>query len=157
FVAFLMDETTNRNRRSTLYVRDRVQHTTQGFSVELGSNPTISADGTFVTYTDNGVVIRDLATGKVELASVSAGGAPANRSSYTGAGPISADGRYVVYLSLATNLAAGDANDTFDVFVRDRAAGTTELVSVAAPPPRAPLDAGGVVVQPKRPVPGAAF
>lgn len=43
---------------------------------------------------------------------------------------VSADGRYVVFLSRATNLVAGDTNGVTDVFVRDRQLGTTERVSV---------------------------
>jgi Tol biopolymer transport system component len=43
---------------------------------------------------------------------------------------ISADGRYVVFLSGATNLVAGDINGAIDVFRRDLQTGTTALVSV---------------------------
>jgi Tol biopolymer transport system component len=39
-------------------------------------------------------------------------------------------GRYVAYVSSATNLVSGDSNGVADVFVRDRQAGTTERVSV---------------------------
>ena len=44
---------------------------------------------------------------------------------------LSADGRFVVYLSLATNLVSGqvDEQGTFDVFLYDRIAGTASLVS----------------------------
>jgi Tol biopolymer transport system component len=45
---------------------------------------------------------------------------------------ISADGRYVAFVSFATNITAGDLNTKADVFVRDRVAGTTELVSVSS-------------------------
>ena len=45
---------------------------------------------------------------------------------------LSADGRYVVFGSYATNLVAGDTNGVADVFVRDRVAGTTERVSVSS-------------------------
>ncbi len=45
---------------------------------------------------------------------------------------ISADGRYVAFESLATNLVAGDTNNSWDVFVRDRQLGTTERVSVTS-------------------------
>ena len=44
---------------------------------------------------------------------------------------ISADGRYVAFKSAATNFVAGDLNLDYDVFVRDRLSGTTELVSVS--------------------------
>jgi Tol biopolymer transport system component len=43
---------------------------------------------------------------------------------------ISADGRFVAFASSATNLVKGDRNQTVDVFVRDRVAGTTERVSL---------------------------
>jgi len=40
-----------------------------------------------------------------------------------------AAGRYVVFQSAASNLAAGDANGTWDVFVRDMETGTTAMLS----------------------------
>lgn len=42
----------------------------------------------------------------------------------------SANGRYVVFDSSATNLVSGDSNGFRDVFLRDRTTGTTELISV---------------------------
>ena len=45
---------------------------------------------------------------------------------------ISADGRFVAFYSMATNLVPGDTNGTGDVFVRDRQTGTTERVSVGS-------------------------
>src|SRR5262249_12643314 len=44
---------------------------------------------------------------------------------------ISGDGRYIVFVSAAANLVAGDTNHAPDVFVRDVVAGTTTRVSVA--------------------------
>ncbi|MGH9012991.1 MAG: TolB family protein [Acidimicrobiia bacterium] len=44
---------------------------------------------------------------------------------------MSADGRYVAFVSNATNLVAGDTNGFADVFVRDHQSGETERVSVA--------------------------
>jgi hypothetical protein len=43
---------------------------------------------------------------------------------------MSPDARYVAFESFATNLVAGDTNGRWDVFVRDRQNGTTELVSL---------------------------
>ncbi len=43
---------------------------------------------------------------------------------------VSADGRFVAFESDARNLVQGDTNDTPDVFVHDRATGTTERISV---------------------------
>lgn len=45
---------------------------------------------------------------------------------------ISANGRYVVFTSWASNLVPGDTNDGSDVFVRDTMAGVTTRVSVAS-------------------------
>ena len=60
--------------------------------------------------------------------SVGPGGAQANSDSFDPA--ISAHGRYVAFASYASNLVAGDTNDTGDVFVRDRVAHVTRRVSV---------------------------
>ena len=75
--------------------------------------------------------VRELGSKTTELVSVAAGGISGNGSSYTGSGPLSADGRFVAFFSLASNLHVPDANGKSDVFVRDRRAGTTELVSAA--------------------------
>jgi Tol biopolymer transport system component len=69
-----------------------------------------------------------LAARQVELVSQNTGGAPANGSSYQAA--LSADGRVVAFISGANNLAQGDTIYGFDVFVRDRVAGTTEHAAV---------------------------
>src|SRR5690349_13214160 len=65
---------------------------------------------------------------RTERVSVSSTGAQGNGASYGAS--ISADGRFVAFGSLASNLVRGDANRTGDVFVRDRLRGTTERVSV---------------------------
>src|SRR5262249_11845456 len=44
---------------------------------------------------------------------------------------ISDDGNYVLFNSQAANLVPGDTNSTWDLFLRDRRAGTTERVDVA--------------------------
>jgi hypothetical protein len=61
--------------------------------------------------------------------SVDSGGTSANNIA-TG-GVMSADGRYVVFQSTATNLVGGDANGLFDVFLRDTQTGSTILISTA--------------------------
>jgi hypothetical protein len=42
---------------------------------------------------------------------------------------ISDDGRYIVFQSLSANLATGDTNGTVDLFIRDRAEGTTRRIT----------------------------
>ena len=45
---------------------------------------------------------------------------------------ISSDGRFVTYVSFATNLVTGDTNNVPDVFLFDRQTHTTERISVAS-------------------------
>jgi uncharacterized repeat protein (TIGR01451 family) len=45
---------------------------------------------------------------------------------------VSADGRFVAFVSQADNLVAGDTNERADIFVRDRLTGATERVSVSS-------------------------
>jgi Tol biopolymer transport system component len=61
---------------------------------------------------------------------VSVGSAGTAGDSDSSLASISGDGRFVAFWSFASNLVPGDTNDTSDVFVRDRVAGTTERVSV---------------------------
>ncbi|MBL8842694.1 MAG: hypothetical protein JNL90_14330 [Planctomycetes bacterium] len=75
--------------------------------------------------------VRDLVTGAVERVSVATGGAEGDGPS-TAAGGISADGRFVLFGSYATNLVPGDTNGVPDCFLRDRQTGTTVRVSVAS-------------------------
>src|SRR4028119_414097 len=60
--------------------------------------------------------------------SVDSAGNQGNRDSYNPS--ISADGRFVAFTSLASNIVPGDTNNTFDIFVRDRLTNTTTRVSV---------------------------
>jgi Tol biopolymer transport system component len=76
------------------------------------------------------VFVRDRSSGAVEPASVSSGGT-------YGSGPsidarISPNGRFVAFVSGASNLVPGDSNGRADVFLRDRQAATTVRVSVGA-------------------------
>src|SRR5262245_16617521 len=68
------------------------------------------------------VFVHDLDTGQTTCVSVGVDGLPGNGPSishYHRAG-ISADGRFVAFTSLATNLIAGGTNLVWNVFVRDR-------------------------------------
>jgi Tol biopolymer transport system component len=62
--------------------------------------------------------------------SVGPAGQQTNGRSFSPA--ISADGRFVAFISTASNLVAGDTNDSPDVFVRDRVAQVTRRVSVGS-------------------------
>ncbi len=73
------------------------------------------------------ILVLDRATGYFDRASVTSAGDQANGECR--APSISPDGRYVAFASRATNLDPSDTNNAWDIFVRDRAAGTTVRVS----------------------------
>jgi Tol biopolymer transport system component len=100
----------------------------------------MSADGRFVAFQSdatnlvpgdtNGapdIFVRDRQLGTTTRVSVDSAGQEANFGAFLPS--ISADGRFVVFGSLATNLVADDTNGEQDIFVHDRVTGTTELVS----------------------------
>ncbi len=60
--------------------------------------------------------------------SVDSSGAEADGPSFISS--LSADGRYVAFMSAAANLVPGDGNGDWDFFVHDRVTGATERVSV---------------------------
>ena len=65
--------------------------------------------------------------------SLDSAGAQGNDHSFMAqaiASGVSADGRYVVFWSVATNLVPGDTNGAWDIFITDRQNGTTERMSV---------------------------
>lgn len=105
--------------------------------------PSISANGRYVAFIsaanslvpndNNGVVdvfVKDLLTGSITLASADTNGVQANGAANLPS--ISADGRYVAFISAASNLMPGDANSTFDVFVKDLQTGTLTPASTTA-------------------------
>lgn len=80
------------------------------------------------------VFVRDRATGQVERVSVNTAGVQGNKTSQGagGAPALSANGQVVAFYSDATNLVDGDSNGQADVFVRVRAANTTERINVGS-------------------------
>ncbi len=107
------------------------------------SHAALSADGRFVAFESaasnlvdgdtNGqpdIFVRDRQSGSTERVSVAADGAQANAGSHLPA--ISADGRFVAFVSAAGNLVPGDTNPNNDIFVRDRQAHTTERVDLTS-------------------------
>ena len=75
------------------------------------------------------VFVSRMSTGTTERVSVSSTGEQANGESTTYQ-QLSGDGRFVVFVSAATNLVPDDTNGTTDVFVRDLRRRTTERVSL---------------------------
>ena len=143
FVAFTSNATNfDASTVRGIFVHDHVTGATTRVSVSSAGDfnasapgtPAISPDGRFVTFECGcanlvagdtnqraDIFVRDRATATTTRVSVGSGGTEANDDSRLSA--ISADGRFVVFDSNASNLVPGDTNDTSDVFLRDRAAG----------------------------------
>jgi Tol biopolymer transport system component len=102
----------------------------------IGARQQMSDDGNVVAYVatrDGGdleVYVKDMTTGVETLASATASGRPVQFSSVP-AFELSGDGRHVAFTAV-DRATANDVNDMPDVFVRDLAAGTTVLASVAS-------------------------
>ncbi len=139
------------NAASDAFLRDRANATTERVSLaDSGAQSnddsfdmSISGDGRFVTfwsYATNlvpgdvgfhaDVFLRDRQLGRTERVSVSGAGIAGNDDSFKGV--LTPDGRFVVFLSYASNLVPGDTNHCLDVFVRDRQAGTVERVDLSS-------------------------
>ncbi|QEI41649.1 Poly(beta-D-mannuronate) C5 epimerase 7 [Dolichospermum sp. UHCC 0315A] len=104
--------------------------------------PAISADGRYVVFwseasnlvsgdTNGGsdVFVKDTTTNSITRVSTAVDGTQGNDSSYSSA--ISADGRYVVFQSSASNLVSGDTNGSSDIFVKDTTTNSITRVSTA--------------------------
>jgi Tol biopolymer transport system component len=133
-----------------VYVHDRVSGTNTLVSQNIlgcpgtgpvSSNPSINADGRYVAFQSDSInlpgangftqiFVRNLQLGTTTLVSKSTLGA--SGLNFSNNSSISADGRFVAFQSIATNLVPGDTNSIDDVFVHDCLTGTTTRVSVAS-------------------------
>ncbi len=141
---------TDTNAVSDVFVHDRETGITERVSVasngdegnDMSGYPAISANGRYVAFWSrannlvsgdtNGkgdVFVHDRQTGVTERVSLASNGTQGDDDATTSA--ISADGRYVTFLSRASTLVSGDTNNTADIFVHDRQTGETTRVSVA--------------------------
>ncbi len=107
-------------------------------------SPKISWDGRYVVFASDAtnliagmtipnrqVYVHDRITGTTSLVSADSSGVPAGGAVTDNFGPaISGDGRYIVFMSAATNLVLNDTNGAYDVFRHDMQTGTTERASV---------------------------
>jgi Tol biopolymer transport system component len=153
FVAFNSDASNivpgDTNDETDIFVRDSLTNTTTRVSVDSAGNqgngqsvgPSISSDGRFVAFISNAsnlvpgdtnentdIFVRDTLTNITTRVSVNSAGNQGNGNSYNPS--ISADGRFVAFSSVASNIVPGDTNIRFDIFVRDTLTNTTTLVSV---------------------------
>jgi Tol biopolymer transport system component len=135
-----------------VFLRDRIAGTTTLVSANLagtgGGNGDsipagISTNGRYACFESsasdlisgdtNGVIdvfVRDLVSNTTALVSVNMAGGIGN--GVCRGSTMTPDGRFVAFVSAATNLVAGDTNGIPDVFVRDFQAATTALVSIGA-------------------------
>lgn len=142
------------NEMMDVFIRDRATNTTTRVSVATdnsqGNYPSyggsISADGRYVTFSSasdtlvpgdtNGkkdVFLRDLITKTTTRISVRSDGVQGEGGYYgADAGPISSDGRFVLFSSDFTNLVQNDINEMRDVFLYDRLTQETTRVSVSS-------------------------
>jgi Tol biopolymer transport system component len=164
------------NFASDIFVRDRsadppstvrISVDENGFDANGGSfNPSVSADGLIVAFEstasdlvsgdgnfDRDIFVRDRSSvpESTVRVSVDIADGDANGGSFTPS--ISADGRFVAFVSLAENLVGTDDTNGFaDVFVRDLDAGTTRLVSIASDGTQGNGHSGGIILRVFNPV-----
>jgi Tol biopolymer transport system component len=137
------------NSFTDVFVHDRESNETERVSLDAteadadhdSRDPAISATGRYVAFASSAddlvegdtnastaVFFRDRTSDATVRASLRPdGGDPDGASS---APAISASGRYVAFVSAASDLVAGDGNGFADIFVHDREAGTTDRASL---------------------------
>jgi hypothetical protein len=124
------------------FVHDRLMGTTERVSVASDGAQgndwsgdyglSVSTDGRYVSFASIAsnlvaadtnetwdAFVHDRLIGTTERVSVASDGTQGNSYSYFGQS-VSADGRYVAFMSSAANLVGGDTNEVYDAFVRDR-------------------------------------
>jgi Tol biopolymer transport system component len=133
-----------------VYRFDRVAGTTQRVSVSssgvagdsTSGDPAISADGRYVAFASSAsnlapclgscyqdIFVHDCDTGNTYRILVGLDGLSANESSFSPS--ISADGRYIAFMSHASNLVPGNRMAFYDLFVIDRTTGAISRISEA--------------------------
>lgn len=114
-----------------------------GFNESFPSKQAFSGDGRFIVFSSGSinlagdrnshsdVFIKDLQTSELRIVSVTKSAVQGNSESKDAS--ISANGRYVVFYSNATNLVPEDRNgSTGDIFIKDLQTGDLRLVSVSS-------------------------
>ncbi len=169
YVAFCSDATNlvpgDTNGTVDLFVYDRKNGGIERVSVggksvlvaSRGRFISISADGRYIAFTSTvsylvagdtnsagDVFVYDRQSGVIERVSVDGSGAEGNGG--CDGCSISADGRYVAFGSIASNLVAGDTNAVMDVFVYDRQNDGIERVSVSGKGDQADKDSYNVSI-----------
>lgn len=147
------------NGAGDVFVRDLLTGTTRlasanyagtGSAIRQSFRAKMSADGRFVVFTSTSnnlvpgypnlpndvgnVYLRDMASNTTRLVSVNSTGTGGGDLT-SGSPVISANGRFVVFLSAARNLVSNDNNNQTDLFVRDMLTGTTVSPTILIPQP----------------------
>jgi len=139
------------NGCTDVFVHDRFNGITERVNLDSTGNegngqsnfPQMSHDGQIIAFQsfatnldtrdNNGynqdIYVHDRRSGVTELVSLSTSGSSGNDESRGPAG-ISADGRFIAFVSFASDLITNDTNNFEDFFVRDMVTGITERVSV---------------------------
>ena len=122
----------------SVYLRDR--QAGQTTAVAVGEYPRLSGDGRYLVFVSpdqltagdvnvhSDAYLYDLQTGSPERVSLPAARASPNDLAFSGAPDVSAGGRFVAFVA-AGELVPGAPADSFQVYLRDRAAGITTLVT----------------------------
>ena len=123
------------NATEDIYVHVRQSRTTRRISVSSAGaeangrslSPAITADGRYVAFGSfasnlvpsgaSGIFVRDLRENRTDLASVTSTGVPAG-GDLGRIAAISGNGRFVAFVSYASNLVPDDGNRLLDVFER---------------------------------------
>jgi Tol biopolymer transport system component len=142
---FVHDRLTGQTTRVSV-TSDGTEAVNNQFSFQNDSFfPTISSDGRFVAFVSeatnlvpgdtnsaNDIFIHDRQTGQTTRVSVASNGTQTSSFLDSTSPAISADGRFVAFVSEANNLVPNDTNNGDDIFVHDRQTGQTTRVSVAS-------------------------
>jgi Tol biopolymer transport system component len=110
----------------------------------VGAGPTQCADDPGGPRPCRMTFVRDRVAAVTQLVTRAPDGSPGNGDALSVS--VSPDGGFVALSSDATNLVQGDTNAHRDVFLYDRAAGSLQLLSVAADGRPAEADSGGPAV-----------
>jgi Tol biopolymer transport system component len=157
----LLTGVTDRNGDFEIFLYDRLTGTTSLVtrspespnvtSHDGGTAPVISADGSTIAFfsrydrTPYQIWVYDRPSGQTSFITRSAQSASRPANAFTSDLVLSANGRYLSFTSVATDLVPGqnDRGGTFDVFLHDRVSAATVLVSHAAGLPTKARNGGG--------------
>jgi Tol biopolymer transport system component len=171
WMVFYSDQTNlvpnDTNHRRDEFLRDTVNGVTRRISLTPSGGqsngesyePWISDDGRYVTFASgasnlvsgdsNGkgdIFLADVAVTPAKITRVSVSSSEAQGNGSSNIPELAPDGRYVCFLSFASNLVSGDTNSHADMFVRDIAAGVTRVASVSSSGHLANGDSSGCAV-----------